>query len=222
MINIRRLTRSQFVFVQPPCRVNPLLAYTVGMMRRFPIMRITTSVCGVALLLAGLTLVGCKASPPHANTQTLPSDQYRAVFDAAQAVLTDQGFTLDRTDYRFGMITTQPQQAPTVFEPWVNTHTTRELGQQATTLDLRRTVRVELAPDDATEATHRVRVEVFVEQRQHPNRRLTHTAGRNVFSSLRDTPAELQARGITGSYWQPLGRDPQLETQLLHAIQNHP
>lgn len=75
------------------------------------------------------------------------------------------------------------------------------------------------SPADGGEAgAYLLRVEVLIERREVPTRRLTGTASRNVFSSLRDTPVEWQKRGIEANYWLPVSRDPQLEQRLLREI----
>ncbi len=69
-------------------------------------------------------------------------------------------------------------------------------------------------------AAYRLGVEVQIERRQSPNRRVGGGVRGQVFTSLTRTPIELQRRGIPGDYWQPIGRDPALEQQIAREILN--
>ncbi len=160
------------------------------------------------------------------------------MFDHGVATLRDAGFVVDRQDHRFGQITSKPRLSPTVFEPWKTDHTYADQAWRATLGSLRRTVRISLTPvaaaaeagadvdtDVDAEAElgvdprdYDVRVEVLVERQQVPTRRLNGRTRGGVFEDLRQTPAELQRRGIDGSYWQPIGRDVHLEARLQQQI----
>ncbi len=186
----------------------------------------------VVMCVAALGL-GCSAPPPVSNPAPVDPADYQATFDAAAAVLRDAGFALDRRDARFGQLTTEPKGSPTVFEPWRgdNVNTTRAVA--STFGNLQRTVRVTLTPDtpdaretpDAPAATrpaeptrYDLAVEVLIERYQSPTRRLSGATQGSVFYNLNDNPAELARRGIAPGYWEPVGRDPQLEARLLRRI----
>jgi len=186
-----------------------------------------------ALLILFACVTGCSLNQANANNPLeIDHSEYARVYNAAIAVLREYGFSLDRQDYRFGRITTKPQNSPTALEPWNNTNTTSNQILESTINHQRRLVTVSLEPISptnpitptpiatrtATDGYH-LRIEVFVERRQTPNRRLAgSTRGHRVFDTLRSTPIEWQNRGIKGSYWRPLGRDPYLEQRLLNAI----
>jgi hypothetical protein len=204
------------------------------------------SICGLLFLCNP----GC-AGPPAATQPGQPEGlriqarEYRTAFDEATDLLRDRGFVVDRRDYRYGVITTDPEGSPTVFEPWIRHN--RSLGTTAasTAADLRRIVRVELLPAPApapgnapgiapaapgSEAsaveevpaveTYDVAVEVLLERRQRPMRRLSGSAATSVFYDYSRLPEDLQRREIPGSYWHPIGRDPQLERHLLQQLAN--
>lgn len=187
----------------------------------------------------GLALTGCATStaPPPANPQPIDAAYYRATFDAGAEVLRDAGFRVDRRDFRFGVITSQPKGSPTVFEPWQPDNSDGDQAWQSTVGDLRRTVTLSFAPprkpgprnietptsSDAAAAGdpaagYALRVEVLIERLQVPQRRLNGRTRGSVFADLSETPAELRRRGINGRYWQPIGRDVQLEARLLEKI----
>ena len=195
--------------------------------------RQTTTDLGWWITLLVLAVGGCSsklASTP--NPIEIDTAEYSRMYNAALQVLRDHGFRLDRRSHRFGKITTRYLASPTVLEPWHTTNTTAEQAWESTLNDQRRMVTVLLEPVDPINADlptppteddlpsgYRMHVEVYVERRQSPNRRLTgSTSGHHVFGVLSSTPAELVERGIDGPYWQSLGRDPYLEQRLLAAI----
>jgi len=63
-----------------------------------------------------------------------------------------------------------------------------------------------------------LRVEVQMQRRQVPVRRMTGSVQTGVFSELAAVPAEWRRRGIDAAYWQPVGRDPYLEQRLVRRI----
>lgn len=182
-----------------------------------------------AVLLALLT--GCQAASPRVdNPLVIEAAAYDGMFDAAVIALRGERFVIDRQDYRFGQILTEPLVAATVLEPW---HTGRnELDQTlASTLNYqRRVARITLTPgqkqDDtaaATADTYELTVIVNIEQIELPARRLSgSTRGARMFDELQSVPAELQARGIQGNYWSIIGRDEAMEQRLLKAIHQQP
>lgn len=199
------------------------------------------------LIALGGLLGGCAGQQvqPVANPYQIDAQAYRPVFATAVQVLRDQGFTVDRRDFRFGVITTRPLGASTLFEPWTGDHTTADQAIAGTLHDHQRIVRITLEPaaqldEESLEQIHAIQlavaeddalppavhaypdywlhVEVLIEQRQLPARRLIGASGRDVFTSLDDVPQEWRQRGIEREYWRPIGRDPYLENRLLNTI----
>ncbi|MEM9416538.1 MAG: hypothetical protein AAGA29_13840 [Planctomycetota bacterium] len=203
-----------------------------------------SSLIGFAWLGAGV--VGC-ASGPCEQTESaasseieLPSvvarqiasyelqrDDYDAAFDAAIALLRDQGFRIARKDWRFGVITTYPEASPTMFEPWVEGNAIRDLARRSTLNELRRRVTVTVKPatpifevdeslsgsrpsDPAARSmpeTYSLSITVTLERRQAPDRYLTHSARGRIAARYRDVPAHLAQRGIPAEYWEAAGDD---------------
>ncbi len=171
------------------------------------------------------------AVPPTDDITVSPTQididarEYRRMFDAALLVLRDAGFVLDRRDYRFGIITTRPLFAPTIFEPWHARHTSSSTTLESTFNDQRRLVRVSLLPaqptlpDDATQPlntdTYQLIVEVQLERRQHGLQRLEGSADAgHVISSMRRT----DRANNQSDHWRAMGRDTALEERLLQQI----
>ena len=189
----------------------------------------------LATLAPAIGLTGCqRAAMP--NPMPIDAAMYDPVYDASIAVLRDAGFRVVRRDYRFGEVVTDPKGSPTFVEFWSRDNTTLDQKLRSTFSDLRRTVRVELDrwDEEATEATgnrangtgdtdeaaaaYGVRVEVSKERRQIPVRRMTGSVQTGVFRHLAAVPGEWSARGIRGSYWEPIGRDAHMEQRLLRRI----
>lgn len=83
------------------------------------------------------------------------------------------------------------------------------------------------APDDGGRqvaqiepaGTYVLRVEVLVQRQELPLMRFTgSTTAGYMKRSLTAVPAEWQERGIQGSYWQTISRDPYLEQRLIAQI----
>lgn len=187
--------------------------------------------CLLLLLLPSLLIAGCSRQVVEAdNPAPVAADQYEAYFEAATQVLRDNRYVIDRRDYRFGKITTRPQGSPNVLEVWNPQNTTADQAIESTLASEQRRVSVTFTPDnpDTSPATasqqpqgYFVEVEVALERRQVPTRRMAGSARRNVFSDLSAPPRALAERGITGSYWEPVGRDPYLEARLIQEITDH-
>ena len=189
-------------------------------------MRVATSVLAAAAL--ALLVGGCTPPPPVPTPAPVEPADYQSTFDAAARVLRDAGFAVDRRDARFGQITTMPKGSPTLLEPWVGDNVTAGRAAASTLGNLRRTVRVTLTPpadaaptpptDAAAPPHYDLAVEVLIERYQSPTRRMSGATRGSVFYNLSDNPAELAARRITPAYWEPVGRDPGLESRLLRRI----
>ncbi|MFA9480245.1 hypothetical protein ACERK3_18385 [Phycisphaerales bacterium AB-hyl4] len=193
------------------------------------------SVLIATALLLMVAAVGCqRAFVDTPNPSPIASEAYDRTFDASIAVLRDHGFDVDRQDYRFGRVTTMPKDSPTAFEPWHGDNTTAAQAWQSTLDHQRRTVSLFFEPTDEpgdaeanAEADHVIvmaegdyllRVEVLLERRVQPTRRMTGRTRGNVFRTLDDVPAEWARRGIDRSYWEPVGRDAYMEGRLLAEI----
>lgn len=186
---------------------------------------ISLSVLSVACLVSGCSST---AGPDTLNNPALiTTASYPAAFDASRAVLRDAGFGVDRQDYRFGKVSSKPKGSPTLIEAWKPDNTYADQALRSTLGDLRRTVTVSFTPQTGVEpepadgigqSGYDVRVEVLVERLQVPERRMNGNTRGAVFADLAEVPEELQARGITGRYWQPVGRDIHLEQRLLRDI----
>ena len=167
--------------------------------------------------------MGCSRQIVEAdNPVAIGVDDYQAYFDASIQALRDFGYVIDRRDYRFGAITTLPQGSPNLLEVWDPQNTTAEQAAESTLSDIQRRVIVSLMPADENEASndgaYQLDVTVLLERKQVPARRLAGSARRNVFSNLAAPPRHLRDNGVTGNYYEPMGRDEYLEARLMQLI----
>ncbi len=178
-----------------------------------------TSPCFAALLMLAAGLIGCQATPQSASAPVQIAEQeYAHMYQASIDVLRDNGYTIDRDDYRFGSVTTDAEQSSTVLEPWRRDNKTFVQAVAATANRQRRVVRVQMEPIEHTDQFN-LYVEAVVEQLQLPTRYLTgSTRGQAIFGQLSSVPGEHARRGITEGYWQTVERDPLLEQRLLDEI----
>lgn len=203
---------------------------------------VTIATVAMILTLSMTTIVGC-ASSQTALKNPLPVDtsEYDLIFQAAMDVLQNQGYRLDRHDYRFGVVTTYPKVSPTLGEPWYSDNTTAQQAVASTVNYQRRRVNIRLVPDpEATAAAAKqltaeqaiasssanplpggylLDAQVLIEQVETPLRYLTgSTASGRIARDLRDAPADLKERNIKENYWRVIGRDTGLEQKLMADI----
>lgn len=148
--------------------------------------------------------------------------QYDAAFDAAIEILRDYGFSIDRQDYRFGLVTTRPLVSPTLFEPWRTTNTSPGQMAQGTLNTQRRIVRVALKPVVVAAGAapkYQLTVQVTLIKLQQPLKHLNgSTSGFSIVSHYSAVPAEWKEDGISRAYWIPDGADPLLARRLIDDI----
>lgn len=198
------------------------------------LLRVTT------IVLCLFVLGGCATHLPVVdNPLEVATSEYPRFYRAAREVLTEQGYVLDQMNYRYGIVSTQPQYSATLFEPWRATNSTGAQSLSSTINHQRRVVTITLEPDpdEGTRprpapsdggaslpeepAGYLFRIVAMIEQAQRPVMHLTgSTSGHRTQRALREVPVEWTRRGIDANYWQPIERDPHLERRLMIAIIN--
>ena len=191
-------------------------------------------------LIVAIALAGCSQQGPglaESDTaseasvvsaapapQTIAANQYDTVFRSAVQTLRDLRFTVDRSDHRFGIVTTKPLVASSVFEPWYQDNATAQHAWASTINLRRRTVRVQLEPVSESEPTaYRLGVHVLIEQRQDPTRQLYTSVvrGTSIVRSSENRYTFRSERGVESAYWREIGTDPELESRLTRQILDH-
>ncbi len=172
--------------------------------------------CLFVVLIASL-FTGC-AAPVAPSDERIPisADRYDDAFNIAIATLRDHRFIVDRKDYRFGHISTQPRSSSAAFELWQGEHVTFNDAASSTLNDQQRIVSVLL---ERSGNDYQLRVEVTLERLQNPTRILTgSTDGHAITNNLQAIPAEQKREGVNGPHWRKVGRDGHMERALLQAI----
>lgn len=154
--------------------------------------------------------------PTHASVMGF---DFNKLCDACLDAARDEQFTIDRTDYRDGLITTRPQISPQFFEFW---H--RDAGSftdviQSSLQTIRRTIRFELSRSE--DGLFTARPKVLVEKLSIVQRRITSVAQyRYVFSPLSTdaTFTTSEGKSVPTRYWYAIGRDEAMERQLADAV----
>jgi len=179
---------------------------------------------GAGMAIAAVT-VGCQQVVSIDNPIRVADHEYDRVFDQTVEVLRGHQFVVERQDRRFGVISTRPQIASSLLEPWRGDNTTAEQVAQNTLNLRRRSVRVLLEPAIDPNGMidgpgYQLYVEVRLEQRQHPPRMLNTATASSVASYGADAGARSveTAAGAERSFWRPIGRDERLEQRLVAEI----
>ncbi|MCC6680061.1 MAG: hypothetical protein IT445_04070 [Phycisphaeraceae bacterium] len=171
-------------------------------------------------VILALSFAGCRSVPAEAPSNPAPvvAGEYDDVYRAAIDTLRDEGFRVERQDYRFGRISTAALDSPSIVEPWRGHNSTAQQTLASTLDQLQRQVNVLFDPVPEVEGAYTLRVEVIIERQEQPLRRLTGTATRQRISTLNDVPAEWSRRGVEAGYDLPIGRDAEYEKRLLAMI----
>jgi hypothetical protein len=163
---------------------------------------------------------------PNQTTRYIYHATYDNIWQQAMKLLTDCGFTLDRKDYRLGILTTQPLPSAQFVEPWKPQQTTFKNAMENTINMQQRRVRVTISKVPEKPDFYEIGIQVLVERQNNP----IETIGGPVFVegsgfgrsqvSLRSDYAPPETKNI-GPLWYTIGHDPQLEHKLLSELFKH-
>lgn len=174
----------------------------------------------LSLLALLLTAAGCASDSTGRHDPAQDSSApYAATFDAARAVLRDEGFILERVDARAGVITTRPKTTAGIATPW---HTEQSsFNQELEDLVQRhqRVVRITFKPADsrppAADSPADFQVQVTLQRLHAPGRRLEPEALRQT--SFATDPA-LVERAMQPTYAVAWKQDRLLAERLTTLI----
>jgi hypothetical protein len=160
-----------------------------------------------------------KLIDPNQTTRFVYKASYENVWQQALLLISRTGFTLDRRDYRLGVITTQPLPSAQFLEFWKPQHASVTNAMENTVNSQRRLVRLTISPVPGKPDFYQVAVQVLVERESNPSEILGGPIfiegsgfGRNAMA-LRSDYAELAA-----PRWVLMGHDPRLEKKLLDEL----
>ncbi len=106
----------------------------------------------ISVMVMGLVMLyGCRSASRmrpivEGNQIDARLEDGLGFFEAAKDVLRDSGFDLDRTDERFGIITTNPSVGPHFFEFWRGDYSTHRDIWESSLNPIRRSIRVSITP----------------------------------------------------------------------------
>lgn len=158
-------------------------------------------------------------------TSTASAADFESLWRACEDVARDFLFTLDRADYRSGVLTTRPLVSGQWFEPWRRDARDEYDRQESSIATIRRTIRFEFTR--RSDDTWQVAPKVLVERNSIAEKRITSVVGyRSAFTTARrleDRPTGTREsdRGINlpERYWYPVRRDTNFERALVQAVQ---
>ena len=188
--------------------------------------------CCAAII--ALVLVGCAGGStrrvvPLATTQattakaerenTIVARDFDDLWRACADVARSRQFTIDRRDYRGGVLTTEPLVSAQFFEPWRRDALTGDDVAESSLATIRRTVRFEFTRH--TDGRFSVIPRVTVERYSSAERRITSASlYRNAFRRTTATGTRETDRGVQlpTRYWYNVGNDEVLEKDLAQAV----
>lgn len=147
---------------------------------------------------------------------------FDGLWNACRDALVDDGFTIDRIDYREGTLTTLPLVSKQAYEFWRNDVVDARGLAQSSLGTMRRTIwlTIKRLPGGAFEASPKAVVERYATV----ERRITSAAQyRDIFSiRLVDVSRDVEQTGMSvpAEYYYAIGRDPILEKQLMQSVLN--
>jgi hypothetical protein len=148
------------------------------------------------------------------------SQDFDKLCNACQDTARDFLFSIDRTDYREGLITTRPMISKQFFEFWRRDTATVDDCMQSSLQTIRRTIRFEIVHE--ADGSYSAHPKVVVERQSYYQRRITSVAEyRYVFTPTgpESTFQTDQGKTLPIQYWYAIGRDQPLERELASAIQ---
>jgi hypothetical protein len=181
-----------------------------------------------------------KIIDPNQAAKFVYNASYDNIWQQAMLLLAQTGFTLDRHDYRLGVLTTRPLPSAQIVEPWKPQHTDPASALENTVNCQRRYVRITIAPVPGKPKFYEVAIQVLVERESNPSEALVgplfvegSAFGRNAIALRSDyadaTSAmaprkerigrkDVQADKPPPTQWHLLGHDPKLEKKLLDQL----
>ena len=132
---------------------------------------------GLTILMAGL-MTGCaRYREPVVAEQTLgPATQRQALWEASRDVLRRYGFSLDRQDFRAGVLTTHPMVGKHFFEFWRKDAVSPCELAESSIQKIYRQVTVRLEPTQPGAETFKPNVEVVVSRSDRQRLEVTSTS----------------------------------------------
>ena len=161
-----------------------------------------------------------KVVDPNQASRFIYNAGYDNVWQQAIGVLTKAGFTLDRQDYRLGVLSTKPLPGAQFVEFWKPQHVNALNAMENTINTQRRIVRITISRAEKPDF-YEIGVQVLVERQTNPTEEIGGPIfvegsgfGRNAVT-LRSDYAPLKPEV---GRWVTMGHDPDMEKKLIDAL----
>jgi hypothetical protein len=199
------------------------------------------TVCGSAALTGAFTSGGCitRSSAPSATQPATAIDprtmdpaywwsqpaaasaegtDFQSLWNAAEAAARRFLFTIDRIDYRAGLMTTLPMTSAQFFELWrPDVQSAPDLARSTLATE-RRTIRFEFSRH-ADGVRYTAVPKVLVERHAIVGRRITSVLQYQQIAAPAAGPVDSATGVVPAEYWYPIERDRELEQALANWMQ---
>ncbi|MFC1793587.1 hypothetical protein ACFL3Q_08385 [Planctomycetota bacterium] len=188
----------------------------------------TSNSCAYALLICALMAAGC-AQPPappkvivQGSNLYIEQEQRTGIADlmkVAEDVLANMYFTIEKADVQSGLIRTRPLSGAQFFEFWRSDNVGTDNTLAANLHTIRRTVTLDISQQDQE---LRIGCEVQTQRLSMPQRQVSSSA--RVYGMFSQSSQSLQRLELNPDQkkdmaWIDLGRDSQLEAEILKRIE---
>ena len=150
------------------------------------------------------------------------SPDFDKLWNACRSALVADGFLIDRTDYRDGVITTLPLPSKQFYEVWKTDVVTVHDLAQSSLGTMRRTVRIDIRRGD--DGKFHAAPKVVVDRFSLLAKRITSVAQyRMVFAiTTNDVRLSTEEEGpnVVAQYWYPVARDYNLEKDIVSSAKS--
>jgi hypothetical protein len=161
---------------------------------------------------------------PNQTSRFIYKATYDNLWQQATDLLTRTGFTLDRQDYRLGVLTTRALPSAQFLEFWRPQHASAADALENTLNNQRRQVRLTISTAAEKPDYFEIAVQVLVERQSNPSETIGGPIfvegsgfGRNAVALRSDYASPKDEPGR----WVTVGHDPDLEKKLLDELFEH-
>ncbi len=175
-----------------------------------------------AVFVLAILMTGCAPDPQAKVTEPIctTTDDISLVMANAEAVLAGMNFSVDKADTNRGLLSTHPLTAAQSFEIWRKDNVGSFNSAEANMHTIRRIVEMNIKKNNSRLC---IDCAVYVERMSLPEREITSTAsaaGAFTRSSATMQQLELNRQQQSQMTWIPLGRDSELEVEILNQLNN--
>jgi hypothetical protein len=164
-----------------------------------------------------------RVTDPNETSKFIYKGTYDNIWRQAAAIVTAAGFSLDRQDYRLGVMTSFALPSAQVVEFWKPQHVNLTDSLENTVNNQRRSVRVTISRVEGKPDFYQIGIQVLVERETNPREDIGGPVfvqgsgfGRNSVT-LRSDYAE---PNVEGGRWVAIGHDPDMERRMIEALFN--